>query len=137
MLKLLLPLTVCFCKGNGDATATHRHIFIQIGREKQVLNCFFFLETLHPVKMSLFFTSPHQKMLPSLPWLSVSGDLRFCIFKRRKKNKNRTVRCSLSSLFNSHCCNFVTRRGAAIGFVCFRFGVVAAVGRSIGAARYF
>lgn len=117
MLKLLLPLTVCFCKGNGDATATHRHIFTRIGQEKQVPSCFFFLETLYPVKMSLFFTSPHQKMLPSLPWLSVSGDLWFRIFKRRKKN--RTVRCPLSSLFDSHCYNFVTRRGAAIGFVRF------------------
>lgn len=64
MLKLLLPLTVCFCKGNGDATATHRHIFTQIGQEKQVLSFFLFLETLDPVKISLFFTFPHQKNTP-------------------------------------------------------------------------
>lgn len=134
MLKLLLPLTACFCKGNRDATATHRHIFTQIGQEKQVLSCFFFLETLHPVKMSLFFT-PHIRIC-SLPcpggvYLGICG---FTFLRGGKKNG--TVRCPLSSLFNSHCYNFVTRRSAAVGFVRFRFGVVA-VRRSIGAARYF
>lgn len=55
MLKLLLPSSVCFCKGRGDATATRSHIFTQIGQEKQVLSCLFFFETLDPIRMSFFF----------------------------------------------------------------------------------
>lgn len=50
---LLLQRGGWWCTGGGDRQR-HSRIYTQIGQEKRVLSCLFFLETLDPIVLGFF-----------------------------------------------------------------------------------